>query len=98
METTFVVTVGSSLGGKAKDGRHKLFDRAYDKAVIGMPLTEAEEAELHRYIYARPLKLVPCQKCEHPTRDKDRSGKPYFLPREVRMCGPCCDGKTDFWN
>jgi hypothetical protein len=95
-----VAVVGSSLGGKPKDGRHKLFNRAYDKAVLRMPLTETEEKELLRYLYARPFKTVPCQKCEHLTRDKDRSGKPYFLPRGIRMCGPCCEGRDgrEFWT
>ena len=81
-------------------GRHQLFDRAFDKAAMGLTLTEIEDQELRRYIYARPFKTVPCQKCEHLTRDKDRSGKPYFLPIGVRMCGPCCEGKDgrEFWN
>jgi hypothetical protein len=86
------------LGGKKGDGRHKLFNRAYDKAVIGMQLTETEDQELRRYIYARPFKIVPCQVCKHETHDKDRDGKPFFLPKGIRMCGPCCERKTDFWT
>ena len=86
------------MGGKKGDGRHKLFNRAYDKAAVGLDLNEAEDRELRRYIYARPFKTVPCQMCRRETRDKDRDGKPYFMPKGIRMCGPCCEGKKGFWK
>lgn len=78
-----------------KSGRHKLFERAYNKAALIQPgqastLSEEEEAELRRYLYPRPFPgQVPCQKCQEPTLDADRV-KPARCAPGVRICGLCC--------
>lgn len=78
-----------------KSGRHKLFDRAYNKAALiqsGQPstLTPEEDAELKRYLYPRPFPgQVPCQQCGEPTLDADRV-KPARCQPGVRICGICC--------
>ena len=82
-----------------RNNRHKLFDQAYDTAEQKKPLTEAEDLELRRYLYPRPFKVVPCDKCGHGTRDKDRSKDPrWSFSKEDRVCGPCCYRKVDFWD
>jgi len=84
---------------RKKDSKHGLFDQAYDKAEQKIPLTPTENLELLRYLYPRPLKIVPCDKCGHGTNDKDRSKDPRWnFSKEERVCGPCCYGKEDFWT
>ena len=78
-----------------KPSRHKLFERAYKKAILIQPgqastLTPEEHDELMRYLYPRPFPgQVPCQKCSEPTIDTDRK-KPARCAPGVRICGICC--------
>jgi len=82
------------MGGKNTGS--KLFRRAYDKAARYSKLTGEEHAELLKYLYPHPVRLVLCMKCQHPTRDKSREDRGY--DHRVRICGPCVYGKTDFWK
>jgi hypothetical protein len=82
-------------------GRHKLFNRAYDKASLIQPgakstLTDKEDAELRRYLYRKPVVAVPCQICTRPTQDRDRTHQ--GVPRGVRVCGPCLYNKPPDWG
>ena len=86
------------MAKKKKRNPHKLFEIAYDKAAKIQPggrntLTKLGEMVLRKYLY-RPLVLVGCMMCAHPTRDRARPG----FPVETRLCGPCSLGKKGFWD
>jgi hypothetical protein len=78
-----------------KSARHKLFERAYNKAALIQPgqvstLTQEEHDELMRRLYPRPHPgQVPCTQCGAPTIDADRK-KPARCAPGVRICGVCC--------